>query len=246
MFPSSLLRYLLPRRCASCRTHIPESAALCGQCRSRCAPIVAPYCDRCGHPFDVVSHGAIDDVHLCGQCLSAPPAYDHARACMYYDGIVKNLLMRFKHGDATHLAPLFSRWMLQTCAPTYYQDVDLILPVPIHPLRLMKRQYNQSLLLARPIARAFGLPLAVDWVKKVKNSASQGRKNAQQRAANVKNTLQIDEKKQKKLNKKVIMIIDDVYTTGATVNELSKVLVSSGASVVKVHTFARVTRTQGV
>lgn len=176
----------------------------------------------------------------CARCLRDPPSFQEARSTLYYDEASKELILKYKHGDMLALARVFSKWMSDARFLDFYKGVDIVMPVPLHPRRLMKRKYNQSAFLAKNIARNFGKTYAPMLVVRSKNTSSQGHKSKSERYKNVQSAFKVQPKNLPEINKKVIMIIDDVYTSGATACEISRCLVAAGAAEVRVHTLARV------
>lgn len=178
---------------------------------------------------------------LCGACTQTLPPYGYLRAVCRYDEASKPLLMRFKHGDATHLTPLFVRWMAQT-GQSLVIESDVLLPVPLHWRRLLKRRYNQAALLAQGLSRQYRKVYLPHTLKRKRHTPSQGTKTVIQRSENVAGAFYISASKRKFIEGKTILLIDDVYTTGATIRECVKVLNHAQAQRVNVLTLARVVR----
>lgn len=233
-----LLDLLLPPRCGNCGVDVSADAALCLDCWRAVTFISEPMCDICGVPFDVRPFGPA----VCGDCLAGPPAFDRARSAVLYDDATRPAILSFKHGDRLTLAPLFAAWM-RGAGAGLLQDADLIVPVPLHRWRLLARRYNQSAILARILGRDFGVRVVDSLLVRTRHTPSQGRKSATQRASNVRgafalwnncggNTEVIEDCR--------IVLIDDVFTTGATVSACTRVLRQGGARAVDVLTLARV------
>jgi ComF family protein len=149
--------------------------------------------------------------------------------------------MRFKHGDATHLAPLFVRWMAQA-GQTLITESEVLLPVPLHWRRLLKRGYNQAALLAQGLSRQYHKVYLPHLLKRKRYTPSQGTKTVLQRLENVAGAFHIPSFKRKFIEGKKVLLIDDVYTSGATINECVKVLNHARVNGVNVLTLARVVR----
>jgi len=231
----ALLDLLLPPRCLSCGEEISATHALCPACWRKLTFLGEPCCACCGLPFaHDLGSGA-----LCGACTRAPPAYDRARSTLRYDEGSRRLVLSFKHGDRLHGAPAFGDWMRRAGAGML-ADADLLVPVPLHWTRLLRRRYNQAALLAYAIRGAGGPPVAPDALRRRRRTASQGNFGADGRRRNVRHAF--DLKPGISVRGLKIVLVDDVLTTGATVEECARVLKRGGALRVDVITLARTLR----
>lgn len=195
----------------------------------------APWCDACGFPFEY----EIKDGGLCGRCAVKPPAYDRARAAMAYDEGSRALILSFKHGGRTEGLPSFAAQM-RRAGRELLTDADLLVPVPLHPSRLIRRRYNQATLLARALTKITPAKFAPDVLFRMRKTESQGRFNARARAENVRGAFDVrDPEKIKGLN---IVLIDDVLTTGATLESCARTLKRAGAARVDGLCLARVAK----
>jgi predicted amidophosphoribosyltransferase len=158
---AGLLDLLLPPRCLGCGVTIGREGELCPRCWGAIAFLGSPHCACCGLPFPYDAGGDA----RCGACLADPPPYDRARAVFRYDDASRGLVLAFKHGDKTHSAPAYGRWMARAGAELF-ADAELLLPVPLHWTRLFARRYNQAALLAHAIRVAGGPPVAPDWLRR--------------------------------------------------------------------------------
>jgi len=231
-----LLRDMLwPPQCLGCRTPVAVQGELCGPCWSGLDFITAPLCPCCGRPFAFpVAEGL-----LCGDCLAAPPPFDRARSAFHYGGTGRRLILAFKHGDRTDMAAALAQRMAQAAAPLL-ASADLLLPVPLHRRRLWRRRYNQAALLALELARIAGREAAVDLLVRRRSTPSQGGRNRSGRRRNVAGAFAVPPRARARLAGRRVLLVDDVYTTGATVAEAARTLVRAGAAEVDVLTFARV------
>ncbi len=175
----------------------------------------------------------------CGACLAQPPAYDTARAALTYNDGSRSMILKFKHGDALHLAPAFAEWM-QRAGSVLLAETDIITPVPLHWRRLALRRYNQAALLAARLGRATQTTVILDLLERRKATPSQGQRNRAARLQNVKGAFQVKPAHAARVKGQRILLIDDVMTTGATVNECAAALKKSGAAAVNILTIARV------
>ncbi len=229
------LDVLFPPRCLKCGDSVTRTGALCAGCWSGITFIAPPYCAVCGLPFD---YDAGPEA-ACGPCSAATPPFDRARAVFVYNDDSRDLVLTFKHADRTQAAPAFAEWLARA-GDGLLAEADLIAPVPLHRRRLFARRYNQSGLLARHLARHGPGLFAPELLVRRKATPPQGRMNAAARRRNVRGAFAIRDAAA--VEGRRVLLIDDVYTTGATVAECTRVLVRAGAKAVDVLTLARVVR----
>ncbi len=175
----------------------------------------------------------------CGSCLNEPPHFRTARAPMLYDDASKRLILGFKHGDRTHSVKGLASWM-QRSGQTSLQDADYIIPVPLHRWRLFKRRYNQAALLSHALGQSTAKAVMVDALHRTRATPTQGHMKRKERQKNVHGAFVLNPRYAQSLENKIVVLIDDVLTTGATVNECSRILLQAGATSVHVLTLARV------
>lgn len=233
---------VLPPRCLDCGVVVEREAALCADCWPRYAFLSTPYCACCGFPFEY--EPGPDDV-LCGACAARRPAYRKARAVLAYDNAVRPLIVDFKHGDRTGVAPALGRWLARAAAELM-AEADCVVPVPLHRRRLFERRYNQSALLANALGRASGLPVRHGLLVRRRATVSQGHLSPSARRRNVKGAFAPGEGGRPAIAGLRVLLVDDVFTTGATVEECARVLMRAGATHVDVVTLARVVRARTV
>jgi ComF family protein len=232
------LDLLLPPRCLACGTSVGAAGTLCAPCWRSITFLGEPCCQSCGVPFEF----EIGPDARCGACTRVAPAYARARAAMRYDEASRKLVLAFKHGDRLHLAPALAQWMRRAGA-ALLADADLLVPVPLHWTRLFARRYNQAAVLAHAIHAAGGPPVAADWLIRCRRTPSQGKRNAAQRERNVRGAFRLN--KARNVKGLRLVLVDDVFTTGATVSECARVLRRAGAARVDVLTLARTVRQEG-
>ncbi len=232
-----LLDAILPLRCYGCGQIVPAQSSLCSACWSGLTFLGEPCCACCGLPFPFdQGKGA-----LCPACIAEPPSFDAARAALLYDAASRPLILAYKHGDRTEAALPFARWM-QVAGWSFLEEAELILPVPLHRWRLFRRRYNQSALLAQALARESGVPLALDLLRRVKATPSQGRRSRAARRRNVAGAFALSPAAASLVEGRHVLLIDDVMTSGATLDEASKVLRRARPKKITVLTLARVLR----
>ncbi len=233
-----VLDALLPPRCLGCSALVDEPGALCARCWAGINFLAPPCCAACGYPFEY----AMPDGTLCAPCLWRRPAYDRAYAVFRYDPASRKLILAFKHGDRTDGTPAFARWLARRGAGPL-REAGLIVPVPLHRWRLFRRRYNQSALLAQALGDLTGVAVLPDLLVRRRNTASQGRLDPPARRRNVHGAFALRPASAAIVGRRVLLI-DDVMTTGATVDECAGVLCRGGAAAVDVLTLARVVRPQ--
>ena len=195
----------------------------------------APWCDACGFPFEYEVVGS----SLCARCSVRRPAYDHARAPMAYDDGSRALILSFKHGGRTEGLASFAAQM-RRAGRDFLPEADLLVPVPLHPTRLIKRRYNQATLLARALAKITPAKFAPDILFRTRRTDSQGGFNARARVENVRGAFAVKQADQ--IQGRRIVLIDDVFTTGATLEACARTLKRSGAAQVDGICLARVAK----
>lgn len=226
---------ILPPRCLACGAVVGEPDSLCGQCWGGILFFGPPWCAVCGLPFPY----PVGERAVCPACAGKRPVWDRARAVLRYDKNSRRLVLMLKHGDQTHLAAAFGRWMRRSGAELL-GDADLVVPVPLHWTRLAARRYNQAALLAHAIRAGGGPPVGPDWLVRRRRTPSQGRLGPAARARNVRGAFAL--RRGCAVAGKRIVVIDDVMTTGATAEECARVLRRAGAASVAVLTLARAVR----
>ena len=216
---------------------VGRAGALSAADWSRVTFIDAPQCACCGVPFPYpVGEGAV-----CGVCAARAPAYDAARAAFVYDEESRRLVLGLKHGGRTDMLAAFGRWMARAGGARLTQ-ADMIVPVPLHPRRLRQRRFNQSLLLAQALSRASGLVVQPHILRRRRATASQGGRSAKGRARNVAGAFDTRASTREALRGARVVLVDDVHTTGATLEACARALKRAGAADVTAITLARVVK----
>jgi len=234
----AVLDGVLPPRCLACGETVDKQDALCARCWSGITFFGPPWCAACGLPFP---HPIGEDA-LCGACARERHSWDRARAVLRYDKNSRRLVLGLKHGDRTHLVPAFGRWM-RRAGSEILSGADLLVPVPLHWTRLFQRRYNQAALLAQAIRFAGGPPVAADWLVRRRRTPSQGHLGPAARERNVRGAFTV--RAGRSFAGKRVVVVDDVLTTGATVEECARVLKRADALSVGVLTLPRAVRVGG-
>lgn len=235
---SALTNFLLPPTCGVCRTVVMEQGALCPACWQRLSFIAEPCCACCGVPFDVPMAAG----ELCAACLTEPPPFSRARAALVYDEASRRLIGRFKYRDQTFLLPTLLPW-LERAARDLAGGVDGIVPVPMHRWRLWRRTYNQAALFARALGKRLEIPVSLEGLVRVRHTLPQVGLDAAARQKNVQSAFRA---RTSKVAGKTLLLVDDVHTTGATLQACTVELLKQGAREVRVLTLARVVRPETV
>ncbi|TVR98474.1 MAG: ComF family protein [Rhodospirillales bacterium] len=236
-FAVRALDLLLPPQCLCCDALVDRPGMLCAACWPQLRFIDRPQCARCGIPFEVDP----GDGAICGACAASPPAFGRARAALIYDDGSRPLTLAFKHGDRTDAAPALGRWMARA-GRDVLESADLLAPVPLHWTRLFGRRYNQAALLAQSVGRAAGLPVVPDLLVRRRRTPSLGRLGRSARRRLVGGAFAVHAGHASRIRDARIVLVDDVHTTGATVEACTRVLLRGGAAQVDVLTLARTHR----
>ena len=224
----------LPPLCPACREPV-EGQALCPACWSKLSFITRPYCERLGIPFVYDPGPGI----LSMEAIADPPAYQRARAAVRFDEISRALVHGLKYGDRLDLAPMMGRWATHA-GRELLAGADALVPVPLHWRRLWGRRFNQSAMLAAAISAESGVPIATSVLKRVKPTAQQVGLSRTQRAANVQGAFRVPPEGRGAVAGRRLILVDDVLTSGATVDGCARALLRAGAANVDVLIFARV------
>ena len=230
-----LADFLLPRRYSVCMTELATAPALCLTCWMDLHFIQSPICARTGVPlpFDL----GPESVSL--SAMRFPPAYDRARSALIYNGTARQLIHKFKFHNRPEIADLLTPW-LETCGQDLLKDADYLIPVPLHLFRIVSRRYNQSAELARALSKSSGVPMKVEWLRRVKKTSQQVGMTRDMRRKNLKGAFEVKPNKVHALEGKNVILIDDVITTGSTLTACAKTLRKAGVARIDVLSVARV------
>lgn len=203
--------------------------------------VTAPLCVVCGAPFEFDAGPEA----TCGACLAKPPAFDRARAPLVYDDASRRMVLQLKHAARTDALGTFAAWMTQA-AEEGARAADFITPIPLHPSRLRARRFNQSALLAMAIAGRVERKFDADALERVRATETQGGKSGRGRRRNVAGAFGVRAGQENHVRGARVLLVDDVYTTGATLGAAARALKSAGAARVEAVALARVVRPQDV
>jgi ComF family protein len=230
-----LLDQLYPPACAACKAPLVDSDALCPSCFGGLRHISAPLCPVLGIPFDA----DIGPEARSAEALADPPPFEAARAAVRYSEIAGTLVSRLKYSDRPELAGLCAR-LMAAAGRDFWNEKPLLVPVPLHASRLRFRRYNQSMLLALELGRLTGLEIDAHLIRRHRRTRQQVGLSGDGRLRNVQGAFAVHPHLLERLRGRPVVLVDDVYTTGATVKAVTRVLKRGGAGTVNVLTFARV------
>lgn len=231
----SIGRLIFPPVCPGCQAAIAGSGAVCADCWKTLRFIERPYCEVLCLPFSYdLGRG-----FLSAEAIADPPPFGRLRAAVLYQDLAARLVSSLKYGDRTDLAPLLAGWMSRA-GTELVAEADVVVPIPLHAGRLWRRRFNQSAELARHVAKGAGLtfaPLALSRIKATKSQVGLGPK---ERRDNVRGAFRVKENRRIEVEGRHVLLVDDVFTTGATVSSATRALKRAGAKDVDILTFARV------
>ncbi|OLP53729.1 amidophosphoribosyltransferase [Rhizobium rhizosphaerae] len=225
---------LFPPACLGCGRQMGVHGGACAACWGRLRLIERPFCPIYGTPFALDLGPGI----LSPEAIAYPPVFDRLRSVAHHDGLARQLVHGLKYRDRTDLAPVMAEWMLRA-SDGEVARAEAIVAVPLHALRLASRRFNQSAELARAVARLSGKPFLADALRRSRRTRRQVGLGQRQRVENVRGAFTVTQEGRAEIFGRRLVLIDDVYTTGATVSAVTRALKKAGATEVTVLTFAR-------
>jgi ComF family protein len=236
----ALVDLVLPPQCLACTRPVGIEGGLCPACWSRLRLIERPFCAQLGTPFAYdLGEGA-----LSAEAIADPPPFERCRAVAAFDDVARNLVHGLKYRDRLDLAAWMAGWMARA-GRDLLDDADVIVPVPLHSRRLWRRRFNQSASLARAVADKAGKPMVTTALCRIRPTPQQVGLSAAERDRNVRGAFKVMEDQRVTVAGRRVLLVDDVYTTGATVKAATRALERAGAAAVDVLVFARVVRGAG-
>lgn len=213
--------FVYPRRCPVCDGIVKPGLLICRECRGKIKTVSEPVCKQCGKPLQN------ERQEYCGDCRRKKHIFCQGKAVFVYEGRIKQSMYRFKYGGkreyalyyAKEAARLYERWIIR-------HGIEAIVPVPMYFLKKRRRGYNQAEVFAKALGRETGLPVEARMVKRVRSTVPQKELSDAERRCNLKNAFQSD---RNIVNYKQILLVDDIYTTGSTMDAVGEVLLSAGA-----------------
>ena len=225
----------LPPLCPACREPLGDGHGLCAGCWAKLSFIEPPYCARLGIPFVYDPGPGL----LSMEAIANPPSYDRARAAVRYDDVARALVHKFKYSDHMELGGMMGQWMARA-GRELTREADALVPVPLHWRRLWARRFNQSASLASAVSRAANVPVLYESLKRVRATPQQVGLDKGERAGNVSGAFRVPAERKADVSGRRLILVDDVLTSGATVDACARALLRAGAAHVDVLVFARV------
>ncbi len=237
------LGVVFPPQCLCCGAGVASQGALCPACWREAEFVGASACARCGVPVPGEPPQSEDEAAalICDDCLIRDRPWRRGRAALVYRGTGRALVLALKHGDRPDLAPPLGRWLAGAAAPLVRPGM-LVVPVPLHPRRMLKRKYNQAALLARQVARAHDLPHCPGLLVRTRHTGMQDHRGVADRFANVASALAVPPRQRGAVQGRAVLLVDDVMASGATAAAAAEALRTAGSGPVCVAVLARAVR----
>lgn len=232
------LQLIYPHQCISCATLVDTGYSLCGDCWRETPFIAGLVCDACGTPLPGETDGAVE---FCDDCTVILRPWHRGRAALIYKGNARKMVLALKHGDRQELAIPAARWMYASAQSIIDRDT-VIVPVPAHWTRLLRRRYNQAVLLARELGKLGGLKVLPTALVRQRHTPVQDGKGRDARFRNVADAIAPHPRRGAALGGKRVLIVDDVMTSGATLSAATQACHAAGATQVCVVALARVAK----
>jgi ComF family protein len=231
---SALLSLLYPPHCANCQRDTLPGVHVCGECARTAHRIRDPFCEKCSQPFD----GAIESGFTCSNCLDRDFQFECAVAPFSSRGVVREYVHRLKYNKHMHLRHQLADWMVLGFEDRRLMraQIDALVPVPLHSAREREREFNQARVLAELVSRRVNLPME-DCLRRSRYTTSQTRLDREERMENLRGAFHVAHTP--RVTGRHLILIDDIFTTGSTVDECARVLRAAGAASVRVLTVAR-------
>lgn len=229
------VRLIYPPRCIGCGTQVESDFGLCGPCWRDTPFIGGTVCDSCGCPLPGTNDGHRID---CDDCMKTPRPWDMGRAALLYRDQARRIVLALKHGDRADLARPAGLWLAQAARPLLQKNI-LVAPVPLHRLRLLRRRYNQSALLAQELAGQTGLAFCPDLLERTRNTGSQEGRSVAERFEHLTDAIHPHPRRRHRMVARPVLLVDDVMTSGATLAACTHACLNAGASAVFTVVLAR-------
>ncbi|MEZ5799103.1 MAG: double zinc ribbon domain-containing protein [Paracoccaceae bacterium] len=232
------IRAIYPPQCMTCNALVASDFGLCAQCWRETPFITGLVCCKCGSPLP---GEAADADAICDECLQTARPWAQGRAAMLYGGNARKMILALKHGDRMELARPAGGWLRQAALPLL-RPTTLLVPVPLHWTRMLRRKYNQSALLAAALAAAAGVEHCPDALRRHRNTGSQEGRDRDARFHNVTGAFSVHPGRAARVRDRSVLLVDDVMTSGATLAAAAEACLAGGAAEVSVLALARVAK----
>ncbi len=220
----SILEWIFPSKCIFCSSILSinsEEKIFCQKCIEYFTYIEKPICIKCGRTVDE------DADSVCNDCRNIQYKFVRNMSVFYYDDFVRHLIFKFKYGKGVYVGNKLGEIMSNYFFDNYIKNIDLIIPIPLHKSKQRARGFNQALILSKHISKKTGIPLSEKGLIRIKNTRPQSKLSISQRQKNLKDAFQIN--KTLNIQNKNILLIDDIFTSGSTINNCTKILHENGA-----------------
>ena len=241
---AQIVNLIFPGACRQCDAPVPANAAtgcFCNRCWNTIRWFEGPCCPQCGLPYPSLESLSVHEQspagHLCGACRKNPPYFDRAVSAGPYEGVLAEAIKLFKYKKKVHIGRALAHSIIPLSPPLEKGDLNCLIPVPLHPSRLREREFNQSAILALVIGERLGIPVLLNTLIRHVHTRPQVELGMKERRENVMGAFSVQD--DAIIAGKDIVLVDDVYTTGATVGECARVLKRHGVGRVSVLTIAR-------
>ena len=236
----TMLSAVYPPRCLACGEMVESNYGLCGPCWRDTAFVGSTICDTCGMPLP--GDADPDEVLVCDDCTRQPRPWQRGRAAVLYNGTGRRLVLALKHGDRQDMARPAARWLANAGQDLLEDDSLLIVPIPLHWKRLLARRYNQSALLAHALAQETRRAWCPDLLQRQRSTPSLDGKTRDQRFATLRAAFRIHPRRRHRIIGRGVLLVDDVFTSGATFATAAGACLAAGADHVNVLALARVAK----
>jgi len=237
------LDFALPPRCPGCGVIVGDPYGFCVDCWSRLTFLGPPCCASCGLPFAFAEIAGSDaDAIRCGACIADPPPFDRMRAAVAYGDVSRAVALKLKYAGRPGVAETMARFMMRHVEFGARESggPPLLVPVPLHRWRIWKRGYNQAALIASALGRMRDIHVAPDALERVKATPVLRGLSRGQRARAVRGAFRVTPTRRTELKGRTVLLVDDVFTSGATARGCAAALKRAGAARVEIICWARV------
>ena len=237
----TLITFVYPAKCQCCKVPMAVDRVhyICDECWEKIEPLVPPWCEICGMPVHFVKANSVNHAYICVDCRAQLPLYDKLRSIAFYEPTLREAIHLFKYDRKQIFAKHLIRFMCEHFpADLSTEDYDLLLPIPLHHKRYRQRGFNQAEQIAQGIARIWKVPIDTEVLRRIRDTVPQSSLNSrQERVENITGAFEISSPEF--IRDRKILLIDDIFTTGTTVNEALRVLNTAEAIGIDVLTLAR-------